>query len=94
MPRPKACRIVSSRTTSRLDLIAPPDIGSFIADERRVRQILFNLLSNAVGFSPPGETVTLAAARAPEAVTFAVRDRGPGISERDQGQGVRLVRDP
>ena len=44
-----------------LDIDAPPDIGSFIADERRVRQVLFNLLSNAVGFSPPGGTVTLAA---------------------------------
>ncbi len=65
----------------RLDLIAPPDIGTFAADERRVRQILFNLLANAVGFSPPGETITLSASRGPEAVTLAVSDRGPGISE-------------
>jgi len=64
-----------------LELVAPDDIGSFIADERRLRQILFNLLSNAVGFSPPGETVTLAAARTPDAVTFSVSDRGPGISD-------------
>jgi signal transduction histidine kinase len=69
------------KNTIRLDLVAPDDIGSFIADERRLRQILFNLLSNAVGFSPPGETVTLAAARTPEAVTFSVSDRGPGISD-------------
>src|SRR5271168_2268787 len=35
-----------------LDLRAPHDIGSFIADKLRLRQILFNLLANAVSFSP------------------------------------------
>ena len=62
-----------------LDIRAAPDIGSFVADERRVRQILFNLLANAVGFSPPGETVTLAAERRKDAVVFSVTDHGPGI---------------
>jgi signal transduction histidine kinase len=63
----------------RLDIRSAPNIGSFTADERRVRQILFNLLANAVGFSPPGETVALTAERRPDAVVFTVTDRGPGI---------------
>jgi signal transduction histidine kinase len=62
-----------------LDLRAAPDIGSFEADERRVRQTLFNLLANAIGFSPAGETVTLSAQRLKDAVVFSVTDRGPGI---------------
>ncbi|MFN3658255.1 MAG: PAS-domain containing protein [Pseudolabrys sp.] len=62
-----------------LDIRVMPAIGSFTADERRLRQILFNLLSNAVGFSPNGETVTLNAERRPDAVVFSVTDRGPGI---------------
>ena len=62
-----------------LDIRTRDDIGSFMADERRVRQVLFNLLSNAVGFSPPGETVTLAAERTGGAIVFSVTDRGPGI---------------
>src|SRR6266851_4395888 len=63
----------------RLDLRAPGDIGSFVADERRIRQILFNLLSNAIGFSPPGGTVVLTAERARDQVSFTVKDHGPGI---------------
>lgn len=70
-------RLVKNHIT--LDIRAPANIGSFTADERRLRQILFNLLSNAVGFSPGGETVTLLADRRPNAVTFSVTDRGPGI---------------
>ena len=62
-----------------LEIRAVANIGDFIADERRIRQVLFNLLSNAVGFSPPGETVTLAAERRQDAVVFSVTDRGPGI---------------
>ncbi len=63
----------------KLDIRAASGIGSFTADERRLRQILFNLLSNAIGFSPAGETVTLAAERRADAVVFSVTDRGPGI---------------
>jgi len=62
-----------------LNIRAAPDIGSFVADERRVRQTLFNLLANAIGFSPAGETITLAAQRLKDAVVFSVTDHGPGI---------------
>ncbi|MCC7346091.1 MAG: PAS-domain containing protein [Variibacter sp.] len=62
-----------------LDIQADAEIGRFTADERRIRQILFNLLSNAIAFSQPGGTITLAAERRPGAVVFAVADRGRGI---------------
>ncbi|HVZ52768.1 MAG TPA: PAS-domain containing protein [Pseudolabrys sp.] len=68
-----------AKNNIRLDIRAGAGIGSFTADERRLRQVLFNLLSNAVGFSPAGETVTLTAERRPESVVFTVTDRGPGI---------------
>src|SRR5579885_748896 len=73
-----------------LQIRAAPGIGSFAADERRLRQILFNLLSNAVGFSPPGETVTLAAERRADAVVFSVIDRGPGIPPESRDRVFEL----
>jgi len=70
-------RLVSAGLS--LDIGAPPDIGSFIADKSRLRQILFNLLANAVSFSPGGATITLLAERRVDAIVFSVTDRGPGI---------------
>jgi signal transduction histidine kinase len=62
-----------------LDMRVAPDAGSFTADEKRVRQVLFNLLANAVSFSPPAGAIMLTAERSPDAVVFSVTDRGPGI---------------
>lgn len=64
-----------------LKLHADPEIGTFVGDERRVRQVLFNLLSNAVGFSPRGGVVTLGVQRQPDSISFSVSDQGPGIPE-------------
>ncbi|HEY8382251.1 MAG TPA: PAS-domain containing protein [Microvirga sp.] len=58
---------------------APDDIGSFVADGKRVRQILFNLLSNAVGFSSPGQTIRVVARKTPTEVILEVKDQGRGI---------------
>jgi len=63
----------------KLQIVATDDIGTFVADSKRIRQILFNLLSNAIGFSSAGQTVTLAALRRPDEVVFKVSDEGRGI---------------
>jgi signal transduction histidine kinase len=62
-----------------LRIVATDDVGTMWADGRRVRQVLFNLLSNAIGFSEPGQTVTLATMRRPGEIVFKVSDRGRGI---------------
>ncbi len=64
-----------------LRIVAMDGIGAFWADGKRLRQILFNLLSNAIGFSAPGQTVTLAALRRDDAVVFKVSDQGRGIPD-------------
>ena len=62
-----------------LNIVPLDGVGSFRADAKRVRQVLFNLLSNAIGFSAPGQTVTLAAMRREDALVFKVTDQGRGI---------------
>lgn len=73
-----------------LDIASASDIGSFTADAKRLKQVLFNLLSNAVGFSPPNATVTLTAKRHGDTVIFAVSDRGPGIEPERQDKVFEL----
>lgn len=64
----------------RVVIDVPADIGRFVADAKRVRQVLFNLLSNAIGFSESGQTVTVSARREGEEVVFSVSDSGRGIA--------------
>src|SRR5262249_9689234 len=62
-----------------LEIRAAPEIGTFIADERRGRQMLFNLFSHAVGLSPGREILSFVAQRRRGAIVVPVTDRGPGI---------------
>ena len=62
-----------------LNIEVAEDAGSFIADPKRVRQVLGNLLSNAIGFSMAGGTVRLGARRINNAMQFWVSDSGRGI---------------
>ena len=50
-----------------------------VTDRDRLAQVLYNLLSNGIKFSPGGEAVLLAARAAGDGVELTVHDRGPGI---------------
>jgi two-component system phosphate regulon sensor histidine kinase PhoR len=61
--------------------------GAWIqADPLRLNQILENLISNAMKFSPPGGRVTLSVHITEHGQTWEVRDQGPGIPEAEQGR--------
>jgi PAS domain S-box-containing protein len=57
-----------------------------LCDRERIVQVLFNVLSNAIKFSPAGEEVVARARGAGEAVEIEVCDRGPGIPPEFRGQ--------
>ena len=62
-----------------LDITIEEEDLVFIADEKRVRQILYNLLSNAAGFSQPGGTINLRSWKEDGNIVFVVEDQGSGI---------------
>ncbi|MEM9705776.1 MAG: ATP-binding protein [Pseudomonadota bacterium] len=62
------------------------DVGVLYADERRLKQVLFNLLSNAFAYTNAGGEVSIGAARAPGLMRIWVRDSGRGVSAHDQPQ--------
>jgi signal transduction histidine kinase len=70
-------RLARDHITLTVDVAS--DIGSFTGDERRVVQVLYNLLANAVGFSPPDSVIAISARRDDHNVSFTVSDSGPGI---------------
>ncbi len=59
------------------------------ADRAATLQILDNLISNAVKYSPPNTTVHVHTLPEPDCVVVSVRDEGPGISEADQKKMFR-----
>ena len=62
------------------------DVGTLHADERRLKQALFNLLSNALKFTPEGGQVTIGVRRDGEEVLLSVSDTGVGIPPDQQAQ--------
>jgi signal transduction histidine kinase len=72
-------RAIRSRLT--IQIAVADDVSEFMADEARMRQVLYNLLSNAVGFSKAGDTVWLTCWREKGDVVFSVEDSGVGIPQ-------------
>jgi signal transduction histidine kinase len=73
----------AQRHNVALRMDCDPALGAITADERKVKQILVNLLTNAVKFTPDGGRVDVIARRGADAVEIAVRDTGIGIAPED-----------
>ena len=80
--RDASARFESPARERGIDLVIapPPHLPSLNADPDRLRQVLINLLENALRFTPAGGRVTLSAAELDNAIEFRVEDSGVGIA--------------
>jgi PAS domain S-box-containing protein len=63
-----------------------PDMPLVLADEARITQVLSNLISNAIKYSPEGGEIRIAGQTHPNEVVISVSDQGMGIAMEDQGK--------
>ncbi|HKI52618.1 MAG TPA: ATP-binding protein [Anaerolineales bacterium] len=66
------------------EVTLPPSISPVHADPLRLGQVLGNLVSNAIKFTPSGGTITVSAGEEEQQVWLRVRDTGPGIPPDQQ----------
>jgi signal transduction histidine kinase len=88
----------ANRQGLSLDLAVDPDVDIVVADPLRLAQVILNLLTNAVKFTPAGGTIEASARRVADEIHVSVKDSGIGIAEGDQArifhsfqQGPRTV---
>jgi signal transduction histidine kinase len=70
----------AAKVNITLAVDCPEDAGTFLGDDRRIRQVVFNLLNNAFRYAPDNSTITLSGRIVGEDVQIAVADNGPGIA--------------
>jgi len=79
-------RAAATRRDISLKVDLDPHIGPIEADERKVRQVLFNLLANAVKFTGQSGSIEIQTKSVDEEVCVSVRDSGVGIAPEDQAR--------
>ncbi|MBK6846736.1 MAG: hypothetical protein IPG96_04005 [Proteobacteria bacterium] len=96
-PKARDCQV-------QLELTLAPEVDELVGDEARLRQVLLNIVLNAIQAMPRGGTVQLSTARAEDEVRIVIQDTGPGIASeainrifqpfvttKDQGTGLGLA---
>ncbi len=78
--------LTAAAVARQLTLLVEGSPVSAYADSDRVRQVLFNLLDNAMRYSPPGQVVRVSISATADGVAVSVQDNGPGIPAADQAR--------
>lgn len=71
--------LLASRKGMTLEANYIGDIPEVLADASKIEQVLNNLVSNAVKFSPPGSVITITVSATTDDILITVADQGPGI---------------
>jgi signal transduction histidine kinase len=82
-----ALALVRERATRRaitLEMSVDDRLGWVQADERKIRQVVLNLISNAIKFTPEGGRIEVGAVRRDGTIEVSVTDTGIGIAPEDQ----------
>jgi len=72
-------QVAAKQITVRQEIRVPQ--LAVLGDREKLRQVMINLLSNAIRHTPPGGTITMTAAPRGNRIAIAVEDTGPGIPE-------------
>ncbi|MCS6835139.1 MAG: ATP-binding protein [Anaerolineae bacterium] len=79
-------RFATQTNRHKFALSFPEHFPSIQGDQRLLRQVVDNLITNAIKYSPNGGTITVGGRFSEKSVTFFVRDEGIGIPEHEQAR--------
>ncbi len=83
--RIKLNRMSAEKKGTRIDF-DPEPIPEIYFDSSKIGQVIDNLVSNAIKYSPPGSIIKIRATEDNDTVNVSVQDQGPGISEEEQSR--------
>ena len=75
-------RLATQAGSRQINIAFPKHFPVILADETRIRQVLTNLISNAIKYAPQGDILVSGEAR-PKQIIVCVSDKGPGIDAKD-----------
>jgi two-component system phosphate regulon sensor histidine kinase PhoR len=82
-PAVERLRPQAARADITLTVVLPDELPQVMVDADRIRQVVINLVHNAIKFTPPGGFVTVTARAVPDGIVVSVADTGAGIPAED-----------